>query len=168
MYKNCFECQNQKQFLYTTSSQFVFFLYWSRKSMNNLSSYCGLTNSRMSSSDTDLPVQKEEEKMCNRKVKGYQNLLINVAKMEQSGHYPVNDYSKEGKDRNWNSCNCFHWALDSSMLQNFPHEQCEEIGQGYSHCKHIPVVYVFHIGRLWDSIKAALNKCIKAKLSSQN
>ena len=47
-----------------------------------------------------LPVQKEEEKMCNRKVKGYQNLLINVAKMEQSGHYPVNDYSKEGKDRN--------------------------------------------------------------------
>ena len=57
----------------------------------------------MSSSHTDLPVQKEEEKMCNvrgRKVKGYQNLLINVAKMEESSHYPVNDYSKEGKDRN--------------------------------------------------------------------
>ena len=68
--------------------------------MNNLSSYCELTDSRMSSSDTDLPVQKEEEKMCNRKVKGYQNLLINVAKMEKSSHYPVNDYSKEGKDRN--------------------------------------------------------------------
>ena len=71
--------------------------------MNNLSSYCGLTDSRMKSSDTDLPVQKEEEKMCNvsgRKVKGYQNLLINVAKMEESSHYPVNDYSKEGKDRN--------------------------------------------------------------------
>ena len=41
--------------------------------------------------------------MCNlsgRKVKGYLNLLINVAKMEESSHYPVNDYSKEGKDRN--------------------------------------------------------------------
>ena len=107
--------------------------------------------------------------MCNlRGRKGYQNLLINVAKMEESSHYPVNDYSKEGKDRNWNSCNYLHWALDSSMLQNFPHEQREEIGKGYGHCKHIPVVYVFHIGRLWDSIKAALNKCIKAELRCQN
>ena len=54
------------------------------------------------------------------------------------------------------------------MLQNFPHEQREEIGQGYCHCKHIPAVYVFHIGRLWDTIKAALNKSIKAELRSQN
>ena len=34
VYKNCFECQN----------------------INNLSSYCGLTDSRMSASDTDIPV----------------------------------------------------------------------------------------------------------------
>ena len=40
VYKNCFECQNKtKQF-----------------SMNNLLSYYGLTDSRMSASDTDLPV----------------------------------------------------------------------------------------------------------------
>ena len=29
-----------------------------RNSMNNLSSYCGLTGTRMSASDTDLPVRK--------------------------------------------------------------------------------------------------------------
>ena len=30
VYKNCFECQNKnkKQFLYTTCSELVFFLYW--------------------------------------------------------------------------------------------------------------------------------------------
>ena len=88
--------------------------------------------------------------------------------MEKSGNYPVNNYSSERNDRNCNSCNCLHWALDFSVLQSFPKKQREKICQGYCHCKHIPVVYVFHIGRLWDSIKAALNKCIKAKLSSQN
>ena len=31
-------------------------LYFSGNSMNNLSSYCGLTDSRMRASDTDLPV----------------------------------------------------------------------------------------------------------------
>ena len=31
-------------------------LYFSWNSMNNLSSYCGLTDSRMRASDTDLPV----------------------------------------------------------------------------------------------------------------
>ena len=58
VYKKCFECQNKnkKQSLYTTCSQLVFFLYWSRESMNNLSSYCGLIDSRMSASEKDLPV----------------------------------------------------------------------------------------------------------------
>ena len=58
VYKHCFEDQNKnkKQCLYTTCSEVVFFLYWSQESMNNLSSYCGLTDWRMSASDTDLPV----------------------------------------------------------------------------------------------------------------
>ena len=53
--KYCFECQNKnkKQFSYTTCCQLVF----SWNSMNNLSSYCGLTDSRMRASDTDLPAQ---------------------------------------------------------------------------------------------------------------
>ena len=46
------EKQNKKQFLYTTCSKLVF---WG-DSMNNLSSYCGLTDSKMRASDTDLPV----------------------------------------------------------------------------------------------------------------
>ena len=33
-----------------------FFMYWTSNSMNNLSPYCGLTDSRMSASGTDLPV----------------------------------------------------------------------------------------------------------------
>ena len=37
-------------------TQRVFNLYFSWNLMNNLSSYCGLTDSRMRASDTDLPV----------------------------------------------------------------------------------------------------------------
>ena len=35
VYKNGLECQNEKQFLYTTCSELVFFLYWTQDSMNN-------------------------------------------------------------------------------------------------------------------------------------
>ena len=43
----------QKQnFLYATCSELVFFC----NSMNDLSSYCELTDSRLRTSDTDLPV----------------------------------------------------------------------------------------------------------------
>ena len=37
-------------------TQLVLNLYFSGNSMNNLSSYCGLTDSRMRASDIDLPV----------------------------------------------------------------------------------------------------------------
>ena len=55
VYKYCFECQNEKKYFCT---QHVVNLYFSWNSMNNLSSYCGLTYSRMRASDIDLPVQK--------------------------------------------------------------------------------------------------------------
>ena len=45
---NCSECQNKKQFDVNN-------MYWTCNSMNNLS-YCGLTDTRMSASDKDLPV----------------------------------------------------------------------------------------------------------------
>ena len=44
--------KTKKQFLYTTCSELVF----SSNSMNNLSSYCGLTDARMRASEKDLPV----------------------------------------------------------------------------------------------------------------
>ena len=47
--------QTKNNSLYTTCSELVFFLYWSQESMNNLS-YRGLTDSRMSASEKDLPV----------------------------------------------------------------------------------------------------------------
>ena len=47
----CFDIQNN------ICTQHVLNLYFSGNSMNNLSSYCGLTNSRMRVSDTDLLVQ---------------------------------------------------------------------------------------------------------------
>ena len=88
--------------------------------------------------------------------------------MEKSGNYPVNRYSSECDDRNWNSCNCLHLDLDFSVWQSFPNKQGEEIGQGHRHCKQVPVINIFHIGRFWNSIKTALNKCVKAKLRCQN
>ena len=57
-YINCSECQkkNKKQFLYTTCSELAIFMYWTLNSMNNLSSYCGLVDARISASDKNLPV----------------------------------------------------------------------------------------------------------------
>ena len=46
----CFDIQNN------ICTQHVQNLYFSCNLMNNLSSYCGLTDSRMRASDTDLPV----------------------------------------------------------------------------------------------------------------
>ena len=40
-------------------TQHVLNLYFGGDSMNNLSSYCGLTDSKMRASDTDLPALKQ-------------------------------------------------------------------------------------------------------------
>ena len=48
--------KTKNQFLYTTCSELLFFSYWTRNSMNNLLSYCGLTDARISASEKDLPV----------------------------------------------------------------------------------------------------------------
>ena len=51
VYKYCFKCQSKKN-----CTQHVVNLYFSRNSMNNLSSYCGLSASKMRPSEIDLPV----------------------------------------------------------------------------------------------------------------
>ena len=55
MYKYCFECQKTKT-KNNNSIQHVLNLYFSGNSINNLLSYCGLTDARMSASEKDLPV----------------------------------------------------------------------------------------------------------------
>ena len=45
--------KTEKQFLYTTCSEHEFM----NNSMNNLLSYCGLTDARMRASGKDLPVK---------------------------------------------------------------------------------------------------------------
>ena len=53
LYINCSVCQNRtKKIVHTTCSE----LLWTGKSMNNLLSYCGLVDPRISASDKDLPV----------------------------------------------------------------------------------------------------------------
>ena len=47
---------HSKQFMYTTCSELVVFMYWTGKSMNNLLSYCGLVVAWISASEKDLPV----------------------------------------------------------------------------------------------------------------
>ena len=47
---------NKKQFIYTTCSELIAFLYWTGKSMNNRLTYCGLVDARISASEKDLPV----------------------------------------------------------------------------------------------------------------
>ena len=53
--------KTKKQFMYTTFSELVVFMYWTGQSMNNLLSYCGSVEVRINASDKDLPVHKLSE-----------------------------------------------------------------------------------------------------------
>ena len=48
--------KQKKQYMYTTCSEIVVFMYRTGKSMNNVLSYCGLVDARISASEKDLPV----------------------------------------------------------------------------------------------------------------
>ena len=61
VYKNCSECQNKKQLMYTTCSELWIFMYWTGNSMNKLLSYFGLVDARISASEKDLSVSA----LCN-------------------------------------------------------------------------------------------------------
>ena len=102
VYKHCFLFLfwSSKQCLYTTCSQLVFFLYWIQEWMNNLSSYCGLTDSRISASEKDLPVLTTLFKICLEK-----------GRMSKSRHFPV----------------CVHWRsilLVNHFFLNFSKLKC--------------------------------------------
>ena len=43
--------------MHTTCSELVIFMYWTGNSMNNLFSYCGLVDTRISAFEKDLPVK---------------------------------------------------------------------------------------------------------------
>ena len=73
VYINCSECQNKnkKQFVYTTCSELVVFMYWTGNSMDNLLSYCGLVDARISTSEKYLPVHKYESNRSTKKRHAY-------------------------------------------------------------------------------------------------
>ena len=48
--------KTKNQFMYTTCSELVVFMYRTGKSMNNLLSYCGLVDAKIRASEKDLPV----------------------------------------------------------------------------------------------------------------
>ena len=56
--------QNQKTMYFCT--QHVVKLYFSGNSMNNLLSYCGLTDARMRAPEKDLPVHTERKVLGNK------------------------------------------------------------------------------------------------------
>ena len=52
MFCSCFDIQNNL----CTQTELVFFMYRAGKSMNNVLSYCGLVDPRISASDKVLPI----------------------------------------------------------------------------------------------------------------
>ena len=60
VYINCSECKNKNticvQGMFLTCSELGIFMYWTRNSMNNLSSYCGLVEAKIRASGENLPV----------------------------------------------------------------------------------------------------------------
>jgi hypothetical protein len=70
VYTNCFECQDKNNLC----TQHVLNLYFSCNSMNNLLSYNGLIDAKMSTSDKDLPV-------CATSIRiGHKQLVIHCQK----------------------------------------------------------------------------------------
>ena len=59
VHTNWILCWHSEQIMYTTCSELVDFMYWTRNSVNNLLSYCGLIDRRISASYKDLPVNKK-------------------------------------------------------------------------------------------------------------
>ena len=57
VYKYCFKCQTKTK-RNNFCTQHIVNLYFLRNSMNNILSYCGLTDARMRASEKYLPVQK--------------------------------------------------------------------------------------------------------------
>ena len=61
VYTNCSERQNKNKKticvhnMFSWCSELVVFMYWTGNSMNNLLSYCGLVDARISASEKDLP-----------------------------------------------------------------------------------------------------------------
>ena len=58
-FEELFWISKQKQFMYTTCSELVIFMNWTWNSMNNLLSYCGLLDAKISASDKNLTVLKD-------------------------------------------------------------------------------------------------------------
>ena len=54
--------------MYTTCSELGIFMYLTCNSMNNLLSYCGLVDARISASEKDLPVKESFENCESFKV----------------------------------------------------------------------------------------------------
>ena len=73
VYTNCVFFWYSKQFMYTTCSELGIFMYWTGDSMNNLLSYCGLVEVRISASEKDLPVN---EKRTPEKTKHESRILL--------------------------------------------------------------------------------------------
>ena len=60
MYPNCILFfWHSEQFMYTKCTELAILMQWTCNSMNNLLSYCGFVDPRISASEKDLPVHSE-------------------------------------------------------------------------------------------------------------
>ena len=64
--------------MFSPYSELVVFMYWTGKSMNNLLSYCGLVDPRISASDKDLPVHECFLVSFKKRLKASQNSKIYI------------------------------------------------------------------------------------------
>ena len=66
VYTNCFCIDNSNNLsMYTACSELVVFMYWTRSSMNNLLTYFGLADARISASEKVLPVPFTSYVQCD-------------------------------------------------------------------------------------------------------
>jgi hypothetical protein len=62
--------------MYTTCSELVVFMYETRNSMNNLLSYCGLVDTRISAFEKDLPVRLIVENLFHSNILCKEEIIV--------------------------------------------------------------------------------------------
>ena len=90
---------------FSSCSELGIFMYWTRNSMNNLLSYCGLVDARISASEEDLPVYK---------IQNYADFVYQKLKLNKQSHATY--YTVDLPTWGWhpNFLICHFWSTTAS------------------------------------------------------
>ena len=139
MYKNCSECQKQFCTQHVLPRfELGIFMYWTCNSMNNLSSYCRLIDTKIRASDKDLPV-------CTCSSKILSCYLFYEFEKDTNGW--GDDFASHlwfGHSLNYISFGFLPWGILNTMTIN-----CEILSKNYDSFSYTCIIRYINQARLF-------------------